>query len=244
MTKILALETSSMAASVAVIDDDKILGEIILNHKKQHSIILMPMIDKLLKSLEMDISEMDCMACSSGPGSFTGLRIGASTCKGLCHGAGKPIIGIPTLDAIAYNTVDVNGIVCPMIDALRNNVYTAFYRWERDSLTKIEDYMIVSVDELIKKLLLYNENIVFSGDGMLIHKEKLAGAFKNTAMFAPPHVSMPRASSVAALALKRFKMGSIDNYLNFAPFYLRKSQAERDLEKRTGGVSDGTGMRS
>lgn len=233
--RVLAIDTSSTVASAAVIDENKLIGEITFNYKKQHSTILMPMIDKLLTSLDMDINEVDCIACASGPGSFTGLRIGAATAKGLCHGTGMPLIGIPTLDGMAFNLPYAKGIICPIIDALKDNVYTAFYRWEGDGLFKLEDYMAVSIVELIKKIKLYNESIIFLGDGVFIHKDKLMDELKENALFAPQHVNMQRASSVASLALKRYKEGKTDNFLNFAPFYLRKSQAEREYDMKNGG---------
>lgn len=223
-------------ASVSIVDDSKLLGEITFNYKKQHSTILMPMIDKLLKSLELRVSDVDAVACASGPGSFTGLRIGAATAKGLCHGAGKPIIGVPTLDGLAFNMAYSKGIICPVMDALRNNVYTAMYKWQGDSLFKFEDYMAVSIDELIEKLDSYNESITFLGDGIFVHRERIIDRLKEKAMFAPVHLNMQKASSIGAIALKRLKDGDVDDYFTFAPFYLRKSQAEREYEKSHGGL--------
>lgn len=234
--RVLALDTSSMVASVAVAEDSKLLGEITFNYKKQHSTILMPMIDKLLTSLEIDINEVDAVACASGPGSFTGLRIGAATAKGLCHGAGKPIIGIPTLDALAFNLAYSRGIICPVMDALRDNVYTSIYRFENDGLFKIEEHMAVHIDEIIDKLKSYNEKVIFLGDGVPVHEQKLKDELKLNAAFAPLHLNMQRASSVAALALKRLEKGDTDDFLSFAPFYLRKSQAEREYDKCHGGI--------
>ena len=234
--RVLALDTSSIVASVAIVDENKLLGEVTFNYKKQHSIIVMPMIDSLLTSLEIDIADIDGIACASGPGSFTGLRIGAATAKGLCHGAGKPLIGVPTLDALAFNIAYYSGIICPIMDALRGNVYTSMYRWAGDGLFKFEDYMAVSLDELMQKLKEYNENVVFLGDGIFIYKQKIQEALKEKALFAPPHLNMQRASSVASIGIKRLIEGNVDNYLNFAPFYLRKSQAEREYEKKHGGM--------
>lgn len=230
------MDTSSMVASVAVVDDEKLLGEITFNYKKQHSTILMPMIDKLLKSLELDIRDIDGIGCASGPGSFTGLRIGAATAKGLCHGTGVPLIGVPTLDGLAYNLPFSKGIICPIMDALRDNVYTALYRWEEGELIKIEDHMAVHIDELIEKLKSFDDDAVFLGDGILVHEGRLKAQLKQKAMFAPINLNMQKASSIAALALKRLKEGNVDDYMTFAPFYLRKSQAEREYEKKHGGT--------
>lgn len=233
--RVLALDTSSMVASVAVVDEEKLIGEITLNYKKQHSTILLPLIDRLLTSLDMDIKDVDGIACASGPGSFTGLRIGAATAKGLCHGAGKPLIGVPTLDALAFNAACCSGIICPIIDALRDNVYTSLYRWEKGGLYKFEDYMAVHIDELIGKLKGYGGPVVFLGDGIFVQREKLERELGENAVFMPPHSNMARASSIAVLAMKRLKEKKTDDYLTFAPFYLRKSQAEREYEKSHGG---------
>jgi len=234
--RVLALDTSSMVASVAVVDESKLLGEITFNYKKQHSTILLPMIDKLLKSLEIQITEVDAIACASGPGSFTGLRIGAATAKGLCHGANKPIIGIPTLDGLAFNLAYSRGIICPIMDALRDNVYTSIYRWEGDGLFKVQDYMAVHIDEIIEKLKVFNEKVIFLGDGVPVHEEKIKDELSINASFAPVHLNMQKASSIGALALRRLQKGDLDDYLSFAPFYLRKSQAEREYDKRHGGI--------
>lgn len=234
--RVLAIDTSSIVASTCIVDEEKILGEITFNYKKQHSTVLIPMVDRLLSSLDMDIKDVDCIACASGPGSFTGLRIGAATAKGFCHGAGKPLIGVPTLDGLAYNMAYSRGIICPVIDALRDNVYTALYRWEGDRLSKFRDYMAISVDELISILKGCGEDAIFLGDGIFTYRKKLSEGLPGRAFFAPPHLNMQKASSVASLALMRLKAMDVDDYLTFAPFYLRKSQAEREYERIHGGV--------
>lgn len=233
---VLALDTSSEVASAAVADEKKIQGEIILNLNKQHSMVLIPMIDDLLSSLGVDIGDMDAIACASGPGSFTGLRIGAATAKGLCHGAEKSLIGIPTLDGLAFNMAHSKGIICPIIDALRNNVYTALYRWEGNILKKLEDYMAVSIEELIEKIKTYGDDAVFVGDGVFVHRGRLEEGLGGRAAFAPQHLVLQRASSLACLALERLKKGDVDSYMDFVPFYLRKSQAEREYDKAHGGT--------
>jgi len=234
--RVLAIDTSSIVASVAVVDESKLLGEITFNYKKQHSTILLPMIDKLLKSLELEVSHMDGIACASGPGSFTGLRIGAATAKGLCHSVGKPLIGVPTLDGLAFNLAYTRGIICPIMDALRDNVYTSLYRWEGGSFIKAEDYMALYIDDLIEKLKVYNEDVIFLGDGVSVHRQRLSDELKDAALFLPPHLNMQKASSIASIAIKRLEKGDIDDYLTFAPFYLRKSQAEREYDKAHGKV--------
>ncbi|KPU43624.1 tRNA threonylcarbamoyladenosine biosynthesis protein TsaB [Oxobacter pfennigii] len=233
--RVLAIDTSSMVASVAVADENKLIGEITYNYKKQHSTIIMPMIDDLLKSIELDIKDMDAIACASGPGSFTGLRIGAATVKGLCQGANKPLIAIPTLDALVYNLPHSKGIICPIMDALRDNVYTCIYKWEGDEFKKLSDYMAIHMDELFSMLKEYHEKIIFLGDGIFVHKEKIQLELREKPVFAPPHLNMQKASSIAALALKRLNNNDTDDYITFAPFYLRQSQAEREYDKASRG---------
>src|SRR3712207_4927086 len=135
--KILSIDSSTSSASCAILEDNKLLGEITLNDKKQHSVILMPLIDSLLKDLKLTINDIDAFAVSSGPGSFTGLRIGIATVKGLADGTGKPFVGISSLDGLAFNLAYSSGIICPIIDALRDNVYTALYSFEYGKLKKL-----------------------------------------------------------------------------------------------------------
>lgn len=225
-----------MVASAAVVEENKLLGEITFNYKKQHSTIMLPVIEQLITSLGLDINDMDGFACAAGPGSFTGLRIGAATIKGLCHGTGKPLISVPTMDGLAFNMAYASGIICPMMDALRDNVYTCLYRWEGDGLYKMEEYMAVHIDELVEKLKIYKDNMVFLGDGVLIHEKRLKDEFGDNAMFAPVHLNMQKASSIASIALKKLEKGETDDYMSFAPFYLRKSQAEREYERLHGGA--------
>ena len=124
---ILAIDTTGLVASVALVNEDKTIGEFTTNYKKTHSQTIMPMIEILVKMLEVDLDTVDYIACACGPGSFTGLRIGAATAKGLAHGLGKQIIAVPTLDALAYNMMESNNLIVPIMDARRNQVYSALY---------------------------------------------------------------------------------------------------------------------
>lgn len=230
--KILSIDSSTSSASCAVIEDNKLLGEITLNDKKQHSVILMPLIDSLLNNLKLTITDIDGFAVSSGPGSFTGLRIGIATVKGLSDATQKPFIGVSTLDALAFNLAYTDGIVCPIIDALRDNVYTALYSFKDGELNKLTDYMAIHIDELISILEEKNSNSVsFIGDAIPKFKDKLSASFSNV-YFAPNHLNLARASSLGELALSSLKNGIYDNSLTFAPIYLRKSQAEREYENK------------
>jgi tRNA threonylcarbamoyl adenosine modification protein YeaZ len=229
--KILSLDSATEAATCAVIEDNRLLGEITFNYKKQHSILVMSMIDNLLKSLKMDINSLDGFVVSKGPGSFTGLRIGVSTIKGLSQGTGKPFVGISSLDALAYNLAYTEGIICPIIDALRDNVYTGLYTFVDNKLQLIGDHMIISIDDLISVINEKNNKVCFIGDAIYKFKEKLIDSIQNVS-FAPTHLNVVKASSLGEIGLNLLNLGVCDDLYTFAPLYLRKSQAEREYDKK------------
>lgn len=232
--KILSIESSTSSASCAILEEDKLLGEVNLNGKKQHSVILMHLIDNLLKDLKLSLDDIDAFAVSSGPGSFTGLRIGMATAKGLASATNKPFIGVSSLDALAFNLAYTDGIVCPIIDALRDNVYTALYSFKNGKLERLTDYMAIHIDDLISTIKngIY-DSVSFIGDAIPKFKEKLSSSFEKV-NFAPNNVNLARASSLGELGLSRIKEGLADDPLTFAPIYLRKSQAEREYEEKIG----------
>ncbi|WP_411682424.1 tRNA (adenosine(37)-N6)-threonylcarbamoyltransferase complex dimerization subunit type 1 TsaB [Clostridium thailandense] len=235
--KVLSLDTATECASCAVLDDDKLLGEISFNYKKQHSVILMSMIDNLLSNLGLNINSLDGFVVSKGPGSFTGLRIGVSAIKGLSQGTSKPFIGVSSLDALAYNLAYTNGIICPILDALRDNVYTALYKFEGNNLKVISKPMIIPIDDLISELNKRHEQVCFIGDAVPKFREKLISNIENIS-FAPTHLNLTKASSLGELGLKLLKAKTYDDLYTFAPLYLRKSQAEREYEKKMRGAEN------
>ena len=195
---VLSIDSSSKVATVAILKDDVLLGEYILNDKREHSVILMPLIENLLKECNLSIDDIDGYVVSKGPGSFTGLRIGMATIKGMSFGNNKPYISISSLDALAYNLISFNGIICPIMDALRENVYTALYKNNNDSLEKIMDYTALDIDELVNLLKDKNEEVIFVGDGLYKHKKYICDNFPK-AHFAPVHLNIIRASSLGEL---------------------------------------------
>lgn len=229
--KILSIDTATESATCAVLDNKKLLGEIVFNYKKQHSVILMEIIDSLLKNLKLDITNIDGFVVSKGPGSFTGLRIGAAAVKGLSQGTNKPFVGISTLDSLAYNMAYTPGIICPIIDALRGNVYTSLYEFENEDLILKTDYMVISIEELIKLIKEKAQPVCFLGDGVLLYKDILKENIDNVS-FAPVNLNVSRASSLGELGMKKLEKNIFDDLFTFAPFYLRKSQAEREYEKK------------
>ncbi len=228
--KILAIDSSGTAVSAAIADDDKIIAEYSLNFKMTHSQTLMPSIDEIVGATAFDIKELDYIACTSGPGSFTGLRIGAAAAKGLAHGLGTEIIGVPTLEALAYNMFETDKVICPIMDARRSQVYNAFYEFENGCLKEIYSQEARSVDDVIEKASKFERKVIFLGDAVPVYKEKILSL--NNAVLAPQHCNIQRAATVAALAFVYAKEGKAVKYSEFAPFYLRKSQAERELEEK------------
>lgn len=227
---VLSIDSSSKVATVAILKDDVLLGEYILNDKREHSVILVPLIENLLKKCNLTIDDIDGYVVSKGPGSFTGLRIGMATIKGMSFGNNKPYISISSLDALAYNLISFNGIICPIMDALRENVYTALYKNNNDNLEKIMDYTAMDIDKLVDLLKTKNEDVIFVGDGVYKHKQYICDNFPK-AHFAPTHLNIIRASSLGELGLQLLKDGFCDDS-NSSPIYLKKPQAERELERR------------
>lgn len=246
---ILSIDSSSKVATAALIKDDRLLGEITLNDKKEHSVILMAIIENLLSVNNLTIDDIDGYVVSKGPGSFTGLRIGMATIKGISFGSGKPYVSISSLDALALSVSNFDGIICPIMDALRDSVYTALYKGHSASagsssetkaintnsglpvtLEKLLDYSALYLNELIEILKKEKEKVIFIGDGVDKYKDYLIKNCPNC-YFPPNHLNLVRASSLGELGSLLLKNGDFDDP-NSTPFYLKKSQAEREYEQR------------
>ena len=230
--KILALDSSGLVASVAIAEDDNLLAEYTVNYKKTHSQTLLPMLDEISTMIELDLGTIDGIAVAAGPGSFTGLRIGAATAKGLGLALNKPLIGIPTVEGLAYNLYDVSGIICPIMDARRKQVYTGIYKFENHEMITVEEQMAIGVEELIEKINAQKCHTVFLGDGVSVYKEMIEEKIKVPYTFAPLHMNKQRAGAIAALGMKYFKAGKIESATEHQPDYLRVSQAERERAER------------
>ncbi len=229
--KILAVDSSSLVASVALVEDEVLLGEITLNYKKKHSEKLVPMIQQLLEHIELTPDNIDLFAAATGPGSFTGLRIGIMTVKSMAYAVDKPVAGVTTLDALAYNVHHFDGIICPIIDARNNQVYSALYRYG-GTLENISGYMADDISIIISMINNYGSNVVFVGDAVWLHKDRIIRQLGGKAKFVPGNLTVPRASSVAHLAYKKALRNETMKSFDLVPFYLRKSQAERMLEEK------------
>ena len=230
--KILGLDSSGIVASVAVVEDDILVAEYTVNYKKTHSQTLLPMLDEIAKMTELDLNTIDAIAVAAGPGSFTGLRIGSATAKGLGLALKKPLVAVPTVEGLAYNLYDTQGLICPIMDARRKQVYTGIYRFEDHRLVTVEDQMAVPMEEMITKLNAYQQPVTFLGDGVPVFKDLIAEKLTVPYTFAPAHVNKQRAAAVAALGLVYYKEGKIQTAMEHIPDYLRVSQAERERAER------------
>ena len=231
--RILALDSSGLVATVALLEDEQTIAEYTVNYKKTHSQTLLPMLDEIVKMTEFDLSSVDAIAVAGGPGSFTGLRIGSATAKGLGLALEKPLIHVPTVDGMAYNLFGSKGLICPMMDARRNQVYTGIYRFEKE-FEIVEEQMAISVSELVEKLNQHGERVTFLGDGVPVYKEQLEEGLTVEYCFAPAHTNRQRAAAVGALGMKYLQEGKIESAREHQPDYLRLSQAERERDKKKG----------
>lgn len=234
---VLSIDSATESATCAVLENEKMLGEITFSNKKQHSIVLMPIVDRLLKGLHLNINDIDGFVVSKGPGSFTGLRIGAAAVKGLSQGTNKPFVGVSSLDALAFNMAYTDGIICPVLDALRGNVYTALYKFQGQELIKLSDYMLISIVELTELIKKQTNCVCFIGDALYKYKKEFGSLLPNS-KFAPAHLNVVKASSLGELGMKMLASGVSDDIFSFTPFYLRKSQAEREYEQRKAKIDE------
>lgn len=231
--KILGIDSSGLVASAAVTVDDLLVSEFTVNNKQTHSQTLLPMIDRVVAMSGISLEELDGIAVSAGPGSFTGLRIGSSTAKGMALALGKPIIPVPTLEGLAYRLAYADGVVCPLMDARRNQVYTGIYRFgESGALECIMQQAAVELSEVIQRINELGEKVHYLGDGTAVYQEILQKETEVAFDIAPLHLNRQSAASVAALGAIYLKQGKGVDAREHTPVYLRQSQAERERAKR------------
>lgn len=239
--KILALDSSGLVASVAVMEDDNLIAEYTMNHKKTHSQTLVPMMDEVRNMTELDLASIDAIAVAAGPGSFTGLRIGSATAKGLGLALNKPIIPVPTVDALAFNLYGSSSVICPLMDARRNQVYTGLYEFVK----KVTDFEMncllpqcaVDIAEVIDKVNALGRDVIFLGDGVAVYQSAIEEKITVPYSFAPASCNRQRAACVAALGARLYKQGIVQNAEEHTPDYLRLSQAERERNEAANGHS-------
>jgi len=230
--KILAIDSSSLVATVAIVTDDILTAEYTINYKKTHSQTLLPMIDQMAKLIDLDLNEIDAIAVSGGPGSFTGLRIGSATAKGLGLALEKPIINVPTIDAMAYNLYNTDKLICPIMDARRQQVYTGVYTFNDGVFRIVREQCAISIEELIEFLNEQKKEVIFIGDGVPVYQTTIDHTLDTKHYFAPAHVNRQKAGSLGVLAGEYFKAGKIETAKEHKPDYLRLSQAERELAQK------------
>ncbi|MBO4347237.1 MAG: tRNA (adenosine(37)-N6)-threonylcarbamoyltransferase complex dimerization subunit type 1 TsaB [Lachnospiraceae bacterium] len=229
--KILALDSSGLVASVAYLEDGKIKGNLSYNYQKTHSQTLLPMLDSLIKTLEIDLKEVDFLAVANGPGSFTGLRIGVATVKGLAESTGKEVIPVSTLEGLALNVNYADGLACPIMDARRSQVYAGVYRFKEGAVKPEEVFEPVNCEmvRLCERLNELGEKVYFTGDGVPVYREIIENNLKVPYVFPNPLNRYQNAGNIAVLAEVYANEGS-KKACDVTPIYLRKPQAERERE--------------
>lgn len=234
--KILAVDSSSLTASVAVVEDDITVAEYTVNYKKTHSQTLLPMLDEIVKMTEQDLSQVDAIALAAGPGSFTGLRIGSATVKGLAQALNKPVISVPTVDGLAGNLYGTDKLVCPVMDARRNQTYTGLYEFvkkeEEYEMHCVKQQCAVDITEIISAINELGREVIFLGDGVPVFKETIREQIKVPYSFAPNTCNRQRAAVIGWLAGKLYAQGKTESAAQHAPEYLRLSQAERERNEK------------
>ncbi len=240
--RVLAIDSSGMTATVAVVEDTQTIAEYTVNFKKTHSQTLLPMIDTMGKMIELDLKSIDAIAVAGGPGSFTGLRIGSATAKGLGLALEKPLIHVPTVDGLAYNLYGCQDIICPIMDARRKQVYTGMYTFARRELEGSKETELVldvleaqnasPIEELIERLNIHGRPVVFLGDGVPVYQNVIREKMRVPFSFAPASANRQRAAVVGALGIQYYKEGKFETAMEHQPDYLRVSQAERERAEK------------
>ena len=230
--KIFVLDTSSKAASAAVWEDGHLLADCWQNTGRTHSVTSLPMAEQLLAGCSRTLEEMDALAVTAGPGSFTGLRIGMAMVKGMAFALGKPCIPLSTLEGLAWNLRGWPGLICPVMDARVGQVYTALFRWENGEMHRLMEDCAISAQELMEKLSAWpEESKILVGDGAELCYNKFNGHLAQLSM-APDHLRHQRAGAMAELAARLLAEGRTVPAGELAPVYLRLPQAERELRLR------------
>jgi len=244
--KLLAIDSSGNTATVAVVEDNLLRAEYTIDYKKTHSQTLLPMLEEIRKMTELDLESIDAIAVAAGPGSFTGLRIGAATAKGLGLALNKPLISIPTTEALAYNLYGHNGCICPIMDARRGQVYTGLYgfisageecdtcdsRETHYEFVRIKETSAMNMEELCAIINERGEEVIFLGDGVPVYREQIANLLHVPYSFAPAHLCRQHAGSVGVLGMEYFAAGKTESAAEHSPKYYRTSQAERERKEK------------
>lgn len=228
--KILAIEASGPVAGCALWEDGTLTAEYSVQYKKKHSQSLVPMLDEMREMIDLDLSGIDLIAVTSGPGSFTGLRIGAATVKGLGLALDKPVLPVPTVDSLACNLYGTDRLICPLMDARRQQVYTGIYE-NRDGLNVLRPQCVTALADIVEELNQLGREVIFLGDGVPVNEKALAELMKVPYLLAPAHLNRQRAAATAVRAAQIYEEKGQEALVSsddFRPEYLRVPQAERE----------------
>jgi len=229
--KILAVETSTMLGGVAIADENGLIAEIRLNVKSTHSERMMTSIDHILRLSGMTLAQIDVFAVAAGPGSFTGLRIGLSTVKGLCYASGRPLVLVSSLEAFAWNFAYSAYPLCLMFDARKGEVYAAGYRWEEGGgFTQVLHDCAARPEDLLRAV---HGPVIIAGEGAALYRERIISAIGERALFAPPPKMVPSPSNVAMLGLQKALRKEFTDAVDAEPYYIRKSEAEMKWSEKS-----------
>ncbi len=226
---ILGIETSTKTGSVAIVSEDGVIAQYSLNIEVTHSERLMSTVDRVLTDTGFQMADMDGYAVAIGPGSFTGLRIGLAAVKGLALVTGKPVAAVPTLKALAWNLPYAAYPVCPMLDARKNEVYAATYRFEGTALVHVMAEVVISLSRLSGRI---SEKTLFTGEASRLFHKDILEIFGDRALFAPISAILPSAAAVAEIGLDMIKGGQQADPDSLTPMYIRRPEAEVVWEKR------------
>lgn len=225
--RVLGVDTSTSVVGIAIVEDDQLIVEYTLNLHEMHSAKLLPSINEALGRAEMKLSDIDGFAVSIGPGSFTGLRVGVATVKGLSYATQKPMLAVPTLDALAYTLRYSNKLICPLLDARKNEVYGAIYDNRGEDIERKSDYLCVKIEQILNML---DQPTIFLGEGAYRYKEEIVSDLGDKAIIADPLVSLPRGANVAILGLEKLRRNEFEDPFSLKPLYVRKPEAEVKFE--------------
>lgn len=231
--KILGIESGGTVASVALVEDGVVLCEFTINGQYTHSKTIMPMLEAIKTIGGIDLSQVDAIAVSGGPGSYTGLRIGASTAKGLAQVWDVPIVGVSTVESLAHNVAETEALICPMMDARRQHAFCGAYRYVDGQLTNVVPIDLRSVEDFAKAVTSLDNRFVFLGDGLKSHRKLVTEFMDGKDWWEARAIDgLPRAATLALIAEKKAANGEVDSYMSHQPDYFRPSQAERELSNQ------------
>lgn len=230
---VLAIETATIVCSSALAKADELLAEVSLCTGRNHSERLMPSVKELLNLAGLNLEQVGAIAVSLGPGSFTGLRIGLATAKSLAYALNIPIVGVPTLEALAYQLAGTEALIVPLMDAQKKRFYTGFYEWQQNELKEVKPTEILGLGDLKQQLSELNRRVILVGEGAKMYGHEICEELGHCQM-AQPHLILPRAATIAMAAMKRLKQNQTDDVMTLAPLYLRQSEAEIMWEKKRG----------